>query len=70
MGARANLVLYMIDPGSILSKAEASRSTPPVFDFVYETLSGNADAWKPQLRQEDIAAVSRPSSFDVLDRID
>lgn len=62
-------MLYLIDPGSVLSRAEATSSDPPVFDFVDERASKAADAWKPQLRQEDVAAVSQSwSSFGVCSR--
>lgn len=50
--------LYLIDPVSILSNAEAIASSADVFDFVDEPARKGVDAWKPQLRQEDVAAVS------------
>jgi hypothetical protein len=55
-------VLYMIDPLSILT-AFRSDSALPTFD--YESVdrptapleSKATDAWKPQLRQNDVSAV-------------
>ena len=56
-------MLYMIDPLSVLIPPK-SDSAMPTFD--YESVDRPAalleskatDAWKPQLRQNDISAVS------------
>jgi hypothetical protein len=65
-----SLVLYMIDPLSILTKPKSDLSLR-TFDYVPVDRSGApleskaTDAWKPQLRQNDLAAVRWSSATSI-----